>query len=156
MARTSTEPSRRDRFLHLWAGPNLPALVITIIIAIMGSLFVLAANTLLRPIVDKINRQPLDVTSAEVTTTVRFGLPVRHVLLDNGQLGKITKEQYAASYPAWKTGLTNPDFAEYARLCGATGLAVRTRAELEEAMATAMGPIDGPVMVHIHTDPELV
>lgn len=93
---------------------------------------------------------------AEVTTTVRFGLPVRHVLLDNGQLGKITKEQYAASYPAWKTGLTNPDFAEYARLCGATGLAVRTRAELEEAMATAMGPIDGPVMVHIHTDPELV
>ena len=38
--------------------------------AIMGSLFVLAANTLLRPIVDKINRQPLDVTSAEVTNSV--------------------------------------------------------------------------------------
>lgn len=38
--------------------------------ATMGSLFVLAANTLLRPIVDKINRQPLDVTSAEVTNSV--------------------------------------------------------------------------------------
>lgn len=38
--------------------------------AIMGSLFVLAANTLLRPIVDQINRQPLDVTSAEVTNSV--------------------------------------------------------------------------------------
>ena len=38
--------------------------------ATMGSLFVLAANTLLRPIVDQINRQPLDVTSAEVTNSV--------------------------------------------------------------------------------------
>ena len=38
--------------------------------AIMGTLFVLAANTLLRPIVDQINRQPLDVTSAEVTNSV--------------------------------------------------------------------------------------
>ncbi|MEP6965298.1 MAG: MgtC/SapB family protein, partial [Polaromonas sp.] len=31
-----------------------------VIEAIMGTLFVLAANTLLRPIVDQINRQPLD------------------------------------------------------------------------------------------------
>jgi putative Mg2+ transporter-C (MgtC) family protein len=31
---------------------------------------VLAANTLLRPIVDQINRQPLDVKSAEVTNSV--------------------------------------------------------------------------------------
>ncbi|GBU15282.1 methyltransferase [Polaromonas sp.] len=38
--------------------------------ATLGTLFVLAANTLLRPIVDKINRQPLDVRSAEVTNTV--------------------------------------------------------------------------------------
>src|SRR5450830_1903799 len=33
----------------------------------VGTLFVLAANTLLRPIVNNINRQPLDVVSAEVT-----------------------------------------------------------------------------------------
>jgi putative Mg2+ transporter-C (MgtC) family protein len=35
--------------------------------ALLGTLFVLAANTLLRPIVNNINRQPLDVVSAEVT-----------------------------------------------------------------------------------------
>ncbi len=35
--------------------------------ALLGTLFVLAANTLLRPIVNYINRQPLDVVSAEVT-----------------------------------------------------------------------------------------
>ncbi|ABR89265.1 Mg2+ transport ATPase [Janthinobacterium sp. Marseille] len=38
--------------------------------AILGTIFILAANTLLRPIVNAINRQPLDVTSAEVTNTV--------------------------------------------------------------------------------------
>lgn len=35
--------------------------------ALLGTLFVLAANTLLRPIVNAINGQPLDVVSAEVT-----------------------------------------------------------------------------------------
>ena len=38
--------------------------------AILGTVFVLSANTLLRPIVNAINRQPLDVESVEVTNTV--------------------------------------------------------------------------------------
>lgn len=37
--------------------------------ALLGSLFVLFANTLLRPIVNLINRQPLDVKTSEVTNT---------------------------------------------------------------------------------------
>jgi putative Mg2+ transporter-C (MgtC) family protein len=37
---------------------------------VLGTLFILAANTLLRPIVNNINRQPLDVVSAEVTNIV--------------------------------------------------------------------------------------
>lgn len=38
--------------------------------AALGTLFVLAANTLLRPVVNQINRRPLDVASVEVTNTV--------------------------------------------------------------------------------------
>ena len=38
--------------------------------AVSGTVFVLAANTLLRPIVNMINREPLDVASVEVTNTV--------------------------------------------------------------------------------------
>lgn len=38
--------------------------------AILATVFVLAANTLLRPIVNAINRKPLDVASAEMTNTV--------------------------------------------------------------------------------------
>lgn len=38
--------------------------------ALMGTLFVLAANTLLRPVVNSINRKPLNLASVEVTNTV--------------------------------------------------------------------------------------
>lgn len=38
--------------------------------AVLGTLFVLSANTLLRPIVNAINRQPLDVEAVEVTNTI--------------------------------------------------------------------------------------
>lgn len=38
--------------------------------ALLGTLFVLAAHTLLRPIVNAIDRRPLDVESVEVTNTV--------------------------------------------------------------------------------------
>lgn len=37
--------------------------------AVLGSIFVLASNTLLRPVVNLINRQPLNVETAEVTNT---------------------------------------------------------------------------------------
>jgi putative Mg2+ transporter-C (MgtC) family protein len=38
--------------------------------ATLGAVFVLAANTLLRPVVDAVNRRPLDGRSAEVTYSV--------------------------------------------------------------------------------------
>ncbi|MCX8098891.1 MAG: MgtC/SapB family protein [Casimicrobiaceae bacterium] len=38
--------------------------------AVLGAFFVLSANTLLRPVVNFINRKPLDVESVEVTNTV--------------------------------------------------------------------------------------
>ena len=41
-----------------------------IIEAMLAAMFVLAANTLLRPIVNSINRKPIDVESVEVTNTL--------------------------------------------------------------------------------------
>lgn len=38
--------------------------------AALGCLFVLASNTLLRPLVNRINQQPIDTPAVEVTTTV--------------------------------------------------------------------------------------
>ena len=41
-----------------------------IVEAILATVFVLAANTLLRPVVNRINRQPLDTQGVEVTNTI--------------------------------------------------------------------------------------
>ena len=92
---------------------------------------------------------------AELTTFVKHGIPVRHVLLDNGVLGKISKEQRAAELEVWQTSLHNPDFAAYAELCGAVGIPVRTAAELDGALERAFAT-DGPALVHVHADAELV
>ena len=77
------------------------------------------------------------------------------MLLDNGELGKITKEQRAADLDVWQTSLHNPDFAAYAELCGALGIPVRTAAELDDAFERAFAT-DGPALVHVHADAELV
>jgi thiamine pyrophosphate-dependent acetolactate synthase large subunit-like protein len=77
------------------------------------------------------------------------------VLLDNHSLGKIGKEQLAADFPVWHTSLHNPDWAEYARLCGATGIKATRRADLDDAM-TSLFSASGPAMLHIEQDPELL
>ena len=92
---------------------------------------------------------------AEVTTAVKYGIPVKHVLLDNGQLGKISKEQRAGQFPEWQVSLVNPNFAQYAELCGARGRTVRTRAELAEGMAEMIAA-EGPYCLHVLQDVELV
>jgi thiamine pyrophosphate-dependent acetolactate synthase large subunit-like protein len=92
---------------------------------------------------------------AELTTAVKYGMNITHVLLDNSSLGKISKEQRAAHFAVWQTSLHNPDFAQYAQLCGAYGVRVDDRSQLDESLAGALAH-DGPALVHIVTDPELV
>ncbi|MEO8107450.1 MAG: thiamine pyrophosphate-binding protein, partial [Actinomycetes bacterium] len=82
---------------------------------------------------------------AELTTAVKYKMAIKHVLLDNGSLGKITKEQLAEQLPAWQTSLVNPDFADYARLCGATGITVTRADELDDAMRDLFAA-DGPAL----------
>ena len=58
----------------------------------------------------------------ELTTAAKYGMDITHVLLNNNELGKISKEQRAAELDVWQTSLHNPDFAAFADLCGARGL----------------------------------
>ena len=92
---------------------------------------------------------------AELTTAVKYGMKITHVLLNNSQLGKIAKEQRAGQWDEWQVSLHNPDFAEYARLCGAHGRRVTDAADLDDAIAHALA-YDGNALVDIVTDPELV
>jgi thiamine pyrophosphate-dependent acetolactate synthase large subunit-like protein len=92
---------------------------------------------------------------AELTTAVKYGMNLTHVLLNNDELAKISKEQRSGDWPVWETDLKNPDFAKYAELCGALGIRVERPEDLDEALARALGH-DGPSLVEIVTDPALV
>jgi thiamine pyrophosphate-dependent acetolactate synthase large subunit-like protein/nitrite reductase/ring-hydroxylating ferredoxin subunit/rubredoxin len=92
---------------------------------------------------------------AELTTAVKYGMAISHVLLSNSELGKISKEQRAGHFPVWQTSLVNPDFAVYAESCGALGIRVTEAPELDEAIQRALDH-DGPSLVEVVTDPSLV
>jgi pyruvate oxidase len=92
---------------------------------------------------------------AELTTAVKYGMNITHVLLDNGQLGKISKEQRAGEWDVWQTSLHNPDFAEYARLCGAYGVRVDRRDQLDGAIEAALAH-PGPALVAVEADADLI
>ena len=91
----------------------------------------------------------------EFTTAVRHGMDITHILLNNGQLGKISKEQRAAELSVWQTDLVNPSFAAFARLCGGKGHRVSEPGDLDAAIAEALAH-RGPALVEVVTDPELV
>jgi thiamine pyrophosphate-dependent acetolactate synthase large subunit-like protein len=92
---------------------------------------------------------------AEFTTAVKYGMNITHVLLNNNELGKISKEQRAGNWPVWQTALRNPDFVDFANGCGGLGLRVKTVQQLEPALVEAIS-YPGPALVEIPTDPELV
>ncbi|MDT8436203.1 MAG: thiamine pyrophosphate-binding protein [Gemmatimonadota bacterium] len=91
----------------------------------------------------------------EFTTAVKYGMNIVHVLLNNHELGKISKEQRDGEWPVWQTGLHNPDFAAYAELCGGLGVRVTEPDVLAGALAAAFGS-DRPALVEIATDARLV
>lgn len=91
----------------------------------------------------------------EFTTAVKYGMNITHVLMNNSELGKISKEQKAAEFEVWQTSLVNPSFAGFARACGGMGERVKTREELDAALAKAIAH-EGPSIVEVITDAELL
>jgi thiamine pyrophosphate-dependent acetolactate synthase large subunit-like protein/nitrite reductase/ring-hydroxylating ferredoxin subunit len=92
---------------------------------------------------------------AELTTSVRYGMNIKLILLNNSELGKISKEQRAAELDVWQTEMHNPNFAEYAESCGALGIRVTDSAELKQAMEKVLEH-KGTALLEIITDVTLV
>jgi thiamine pyrophosphate-dependent acetolactate synthase large subunit-like protein len=80
-------------------------------------------------------------------------MPITHVVLNNDELAKITREQVAAERPVWQTDLVNPDFAAYAELCGGRGFRIDQPEHLEAVLEQALSVVDGPSLVEIRTSP---
>jgi thiamine pyrophosphate-dependent acetolactate synthase large subunit-like protein/nitrite reductase/ring-hydroxylating ferredoxin subunit len=91
----------------------------------------------------------------EFTTAVKYGMDITHILLNNAQLGKISKEQRAGEMQVWETDLRNPSFAMFAKQCGGHGVKVSAAAMLDQAIAEALS-CRRPTLVEVMTDAELV
>ncbi len=87
----------------------------------------------------------------ELTTAVQFQLPIKLVLLNNSEIGKISKEQRGVNVPVWATGLVNPNFANFARSCGAWGLRVNRNDEMRGGLEE-LSAIEGPGILECMTD----
>lgn len=90
----------------------------------------------------------------EFNTAVLYKMNITHILLNNGELGKISKEQRDVKMPVWQTKLNNPSFADYANECGGLGIKVTENEDLEAAISKALA-YNGPVIVEIIADPLL-
>ncbi len=91
---------------------------------------------------------------AEFNSAVLHKMNITHILLNNNELGKISKEQRDVKMPEWKTILSNPSFAEYAKVCGGFGIKVTKNEELKDSVIKALN-FEGPSIVEIMTDPLL-
>lgn len=90
---------------------------------------------------------------AELTTLVKYQIPVKLILINNNQLAKISKEQRLSEFDVWKTTLSNPKFSEYASSCGMVGLYAETTEEIESGMKELFS-IKGPALLEVITDPD--
>ena len=88
---------------------------------------------------------------AEVTTAVKEGFPLTHVVLTTASWPRSAASSSAPSARSGRPQLVNPDFAEFATSCGAAGFSVHTAEELRPALAAALATTDRPSLVSIAT-----
>ncbi len=89
----------------------------------------------------------------ELTTAVKYGMNLTHIVLNNSELAKISKEQRGAHLDVWQTGLHNLDFAVYAEFCGAVGVRVTDAADLDDALTDGAHPRRPGARRHRHRPP---
>lgn len=87
---------------------------------------------------------------SEWTTVAKYGMDIKCVVFNNSELAKISMEQRAANVDVWETSLVNPNFAEYAKLCGTSSVRITNPEKLEEEMKTAFAK-EGSALIEILT-----
>jgi thiamine pyrophosphate-dependent acetolactate synthase large subunit-like protein len=108
-----------------------------------------------RPIVSVSGDGGFGQYMGDFTTAVKYNMNITHILLNNCELGKISKEQRAGEWDVWQTSLHNPSFAKYAEICGGMGIQVTQKQDLDQAIADALA-YSGPAIVEVMADVNLI
>lgn len=106
-----------------------------------------------RPVVAVVGDGGLGQYLTEWTTVVRRGMDIKCVVFNNAELAKISLEQRNARVDVWETSLCNPDFAEFAKLCGSAGITIDDPAQLADGLSRAFAT-RGPVLINVLTNPD--
>ncbi|MEO6820468.1 MAG: thiamine pyrophosphate-dependent enzyme [Ginsengibacter sp.] len=87
-------------------------------------------------------------------TAVRYKWPVKILVYNNSQLGfvKIEEEEAGYAFTEEALKLTNPNFAEYARLCGGDGIRVEHASDIPRAIQLAIAS-PKPFIIDAVTNP---
>jgi thiamine pyrophosphate-dependent acetolactate synthase large subunit-like protein len=90
-----------------------------------------------RPVVAIAGDGGIAITMAELASAAAREVPIVVIVFNNGKLAAIKYEQEVMGWPEFESGLDNPDFAEYARACGAHGIRVTDPEKLEPSLREA-------------------
>ncbi|KMY55267.1 acetolactate synthase [Bacillus sp. FJAT-27231] len=109
-----------------------------------------------RPVVSFSGDGGFMMTMQEIETAVRYKVPVIAIVVNNNIYGTIRAHQ-EIHFPDRMIGtdLTNPDFAEMARLFGAHGERVERNAEFVPALQRALAS-GLPAVIEVVTNPEII
>lgn len=94
------------------------------------------------------------MSGTEVATAVQEGLDINIAIINNGYLGMVRQWQdlfHARNYS--EVAISAPDFVKFAEAYGATGIRVKTDAEIRPAIEKARS-IKGPVLIDFVVEPE--
>ncbi|MEO8734564.1 MAG: thiamine pyrophosphate-dependent enzyme, partial [Flavobacteriales bacterium] len=95
----------------------------------------------------------ISMLMADISTAVRYKLPVKIVVVSNGTLGQIKWEQMVMDgSPEFGCDLQRIDYALVAEACGARGFHVEDPAKLGETFDAAFA-YDGPAIIDCVVDP---
>jgi pyruvate dehydrogenase (quinone)/pyruvate oxidase len=89
----------------------------------------------------------------DLVTAVKYGLPIKIVIVKNNYLGQIKWEQMVfLGNPEYGVELQPIDFAKFAEACGATGITIDDPRTCEDQIERALNT-PGPVVVQAVVDP---
>lgn len=92
------------------------------------------------------------MSMAELLTAVKYRLPILCVILSDGRYGEEAVRQEAQGHATEATGLYEPDWAAFARACGAAGYTVRDFNDLRRALDDALPALarGQTSVLHVH------
>lgn len=94
----------------------------------------------------------LSMLLGDLMTIAQYKLPIKLIVFDNRSLGMVKAEMQVAGLPDWQTDMANPDFAKVAEAMGIKGITITNPDAVESSLTEALAA-EGPVLVHVFTNP---